>query len=148
MTDCLHPPILQSGLGVSELHQLKVTGPSIKTNRMLEPSKRTAINQSAGAAAGERLANQRASGEEGAEPSCKEHCAARVRCGAGTEPETWSKLVGLGARGWEGLRWASPGRGTGGVAGYKCRCHGNAGAQSWDQGLCFWTVFRLEPLGP
>lgn len=63
---------------------------------MLEPSKRTAINQSAGAAAGERLANQRESGEEGAEPSCKEHCAARLRCGAGTEPETWSKLVGLG----------------------------------------------------
>lgn len=66
---------------------------------MLEPSKRTAINQSAGAAAGERLANQRASGEEGAEPSRRELYAARLRCcGAGTEPETWSKLVGLGAR--------------------------------------------------
>lgn len=39
---------------------------------MLELSKLTA----------ERLANPRASGDEGVEPSCQEHCAAQVRCGS------------------------------------------------------------------
>lgn len=57
--------ILQPGLGATGLHQSKVTGPSTKANRMLEPSERRATNQSAGTEARERLANRRASGEEG-----------------------------------------------------------------------------------
>lgn len=60
--------IFQSELRITGLYQLKVAGPSTKANRMLEPSKPSAINQSSGAAARERLANQRASGEEGAGP--------------------------------------------------------------------------------
>lgn len=73
--------IFQSGLGTIGLHQLKVAGPSTKANRMLEPSKPPAINQSSGAEAGKRLANQRASGEE-AGPSLKMQSTAQLRCGS------------------------------------------------------------------
>lgn len=74
--------IFQSGLGTIGLHQLKVAGPSTKANRMLEPSKPPAINQSSAAEAGERLANQRASGEEEAGPSRKMQSTAQLRCGS------------------------------------------------------------------
>lgn len=92
--------ILQPGLGATGLHQSKVTGPSAKANRMLEPSERRATNQSAGTEARERLANRRASGERRRGRSLRARCSAPRDCaaGAGTEPGTWWKLVGPGAR--------------------------------------------------